>query len=457
MPKPKAIPLKERIPRLFMSSIGVIFFLSLILAAAVGTVVYRLVMMEVFSYADSMRSFALIIVSITTSVINLLFILAISYLYNYLALKLTDWEYPRTQSEFESSYTVKVFLFQFINYYASVFYVAFYKGNFSGIPGRKLFGIRPEDCDLSGCMVELVILLGTLMFGKILYNVAIGFFNPVLLTFTRGLKLKIPDTYSVRTERQRRERHKKMETVVNKVPRWEWDYALTPVYDQFLFNEYLDIVIQFGFVTLFITAFPLAPVFALINNMLEMRTDAYNFTVAQRRPLPERAKEIGVWFKIIDKISQAAVITNAFVIAFTTDFIPRYVYKYYGNGSLNGFVKSSLSLFKVEGLNLPRWTRWNNVTECWFHDYRFPPCSLVTNGTQCDDKYGVTPMWWIILGYRLGFVIVFTLFMLIVKSIISYIIPDMPTRVFMQLHQHQSFSSSGVSECSNDSELKSPR
>jgi anoctamin-1 len=36
----------------------------------------------------------------------------------------------------------------------------------------------------------------------------------------------------------------------------------------------LFLVLQYGFVTIFVAAFPLAPFFALLNNMLEMRLDA---------------------------------------------------------------------------------------------------------------------------------------------------------------------------------------
>lgn len=70
------------------------------------------------------------------------------------------------------------------------------------------------------------------------------------------------------------------------------------------------LVIQFGFVTLFVSAFPLAPLFALLNNILEIRIDAYKYTMTTRRPVPERAKDIGVWFSILDGISRAAVLIN---------------------------------------------------------------------------------------------------------------------------------------------------
>lgn len=52
-------------------------------------------------------------------------------------------------------------------------------------------------------------------------------------------------------------------------------------------------VIQFGFVTLFVASFPLAPLFALLNNIIEIRLDAKKFVTELRRPVAIRAKDIG--------------------------------------------------------------------------------------------------------------------------------------------------------------------
>ena len=45
-----------------------------------------------------------------------------------------------------------------------------------------------------------------------------------------------------------------------------------------LLDEYLELAIQYGFITLFVAAFPLAPLFALINNIFEIRLDARKVT-----------------------------------------------------------------------------------------------------------------------------------------------------------------------------------
>lgn len=65
-----------------------------------------------------------------------------------IAKKITSMEYPRTQTEYENSYTFKMFLFQFINYYSSLIYTAFFKVQllllFAFFKGYKYFYFPPS-------------------------------------------------------------------------------------------------------------------------------------------------------------------------------------------------------------------------------------------------------------------------------------------------------------------------
>lgn len=70
------------------------------------------------------------------------------------------------------------------------------------------------------------------------------------------------------------------------------------------------LVLQFGFITIFVAAFPLAPLFALLNNWVEVRLDAHKFVCEYRRPVAERAQHIGVWFIILEALSHVSVIVN---------------------------------------------------------------------------------------------------------------------------------------------------
>ena len=69
-------------------------------------------------------------------------------------------------------------------------------------------------------------------------------------------------------------------------------------------------VIQYGFVTMFVAAFPLAPLLALLNNIFEIRLDAYKYTTQTRRPLGHRARDIGIWLRILEVMTYMSVISN---------------------------------------------------------------------------------------------------------------------------------------------------
>jgi len=69
-------------------------------------------------------------------------------------------------------------------------------------------------------------------------------------------------------------------------------------------------VIQYGFVTLFVAAFPLAPFFAFLNNVVEIRLDGYKWITQMRRPLAERVEDIGAWYGILQGITYTSVVTN---------------------------------------------------------------------------------------------------------------------------------------------------
>ncbi|KAI4546284.1 hypothetical protein MG293_002839 [Ovis ammon polii] len=218
-------------------------------------------------------------------------------------------------------------------------------------------------------------------------------------------------------------------------PQWEKDYNLQPMNAYGLFDEYLEMILQFGFTTIFVAAFPLAPLLALLNNIIEIRLDAYKFVTQWRRPLASRAKDIGIWYGILEGIGILSVITNAFVIAITSDFIPRLVYAYKygpcagqgeaGQKCMVGYVNASLSVFRIsdfENRSEPESDgsefSGTPLKYCRYRDYRDPPHSLV--------PYGYTLQFWHVLAARLAFIIVFEHLVFCIKHLISYLIPDLP-------------------------------
>lgn len=118
---------------------------------------------------------------------------------------------------------------------------------------------------------------------------------------------------------------------------------------------------------MFVAAFPLGPLFALINVIVEIRVDAINFLCYFRRPDAARVEDIGAWYNVLEAVTKVSVLVNAFVLAFTSEFIPKLVYKMaYSSqngdsswkGTLKGYVNNSLALIDLKTLYT-----WENGTQ----------------------------------------------------------------------------------------------
>ena len=87
----------------------------------------------------------------------------------------------------------------------------------------------------------------------------------------------------------------------------------TPQYDG-TFDDYLEMFIQFGYVTLFSSAYPLAGLCALLNNLIEVRSDAFKLCFIHQRPFPERVQNIGCWQTAMEIMGVIGVIVNCALI-----------------------------------------------------------------------------------------------------------------------------------------------
>jgi len=190
-------------------------------------------------------------------------------------------------------------------------------------------------------------------------------------------------------------------------------------------------VLQYGFVTIFVSAFPLAPFFALINNIFEMRLDAKKLLAHYRRPVFARVRNIGIWYRILDCISKLSVITNGFIIAFTSDFIPRLVYMLYysPDRSLDGYVDFTLAHFDTREFKngtAPN-NQAHNVTVCRYQDYRYP--------YNHPQEYERTVVFWNVMAARLIFVVIFENAVAILLIIVRWLIPDISAELRDQIRR----------------------
>ncbi|NWV34115.1 ANO2 protein, partial [Grantiella picta] len=417
----------DRMPG-YAANFGLILFMIVLTFSAVfGVIVYRVTTAAALSFStnETTRSNVRVTVTATAVIINLVVVLILDEIYGAVAKWLTEIEIPKTEKTFEERLILKAFLLKFVNSYASIFYVAFFKGRFVGRPGRYVYmfeGYRMEECAPGGCLMELCIQLSIIMLGKqLIQNNLFEIGIPKLKKLLRKLK----DERTEPTE---------MDSNHSKDPQqWDLDYILEPFTG--LTPEYMEMIIQFGFVTLFVASFPLAPVFALLNNIIEVRLDAKKFVTELRRPDTVRAKDIGIWYNILSGIGKLSVIINAFVIAVTSDFIPRlmYQYAYSQNGTMHGFINHTLSYFNVSQLKAG--TQPENslfaqeVSFCRFKDYREPPWS--------PHQYEFSKQYWAVLSARLAFVILFQNLVMFLSVLVDWMIPDIPKDISEQIKKEK--------------------
>ncbi len=81
-----------------------------------------------------------------------------------------------------------------------------------------------------------------------------------------------------------------------------------------LINCYSQQVIQFGWITMFSAACPIAPFLALIMNVIKIRSDVILSTVVNRRPVALGAQNIGAWLIIEEFLGLMGVISNCMLL-----------------------------------------------------------------------------------------------------------------------------------------------
>ena len=72
--------------------------------------------------------------------------------------------------------------------------------------------------------------------------------------------------------------------------------------------------------TIFVAAFPLASLCALVNNIIELRLDAYKLVKYYQRSAALKAQDIGAWYNILKFFAFIAVVSNVRIQISQRDF-----------------------------------------------------------------------------------------------------------------------------------------
>lgn len=211
------------------------------------------------------------------SVVYAVAIAVLNNLYHQLATFLTESENHRLQSSFNNHLIVKLVLFYFVNCFSSLFYIAFYLQDIELL--QKYLAALMITSQLIGQVTESLI--------------------PYIMFRSRVTKVS-----------------KEGKKIVMKTADLSDDIERQGTQEQYLgtFYDYLELFLQFGYTFLFSSAYPMAAFWALLNNVIEMRTDAFKMCRIYQRPFAETAHSIGAWQVAFEALSVIAVITNCALI-----------------------------------------------------------------------------------------------------------------------------------------------
>ncbi|KAG2786459.1 hypothetical protein PC129_g15647 [Phytophthora cactorum] len=245
------------------------------------------------------------------SVINAVIIHVMDNLYQLLARKLTEFENYRTLDEHEAHLVAKRMPFHLVNSNASLWFLAFYV--------RRLDRVRER---------LWILLVATQLIDN---------FKEV------GLPLAVSVGGQVLTAENKRRRQQSLESLQSEAiegiqrlhstpqaKRERVDVAKAATEQRLArvlmqkrqatyrdtFADYKELMVQFGYVTLYSPIFPLAAAFAWLNNTIESRSDLLKLVNRHgyQRPIAQHARGIGVWEKVLVSFAGVAVVVNCALV-----------------------------------------------------------------------------------------------------------------------------------------------
>lgn len=222
-------------------------------------------------------------------VLHVAVVMSMNMCYRHIAEALTEWENHETEVAHENSLILKRFLFEAFDAYIILFYLAFFEK------------------DVGKLRSELVSLFNVDTFRRLLVECIL----PMVLQWQ-----------SKRSEKKAYGERKKMDISTN--DDGDDGTIYKPLNKQVMkdpyeeFDDYLEMVIELGYITLFASAYPLAPFLAIFANFVEIRTDMLKLTKVCLRPRSIRTDNIGTWKMLMSAIIWGSALTNCLIFGFSS-------------------------------------------------------------------------------------------------------------------------------------------
>ncbi|KAI1318674.1 hypothetical protein EDD11_005967 [Mortierella claussenii] len=232
--------------------------------------------------------------------------------------RLTDYENYETKASHEYHLMQKVFIFNALTSYMSILLTAYVYIPFGPqvIATAQSYGLSFSKATIDPAMLQ------NRLKAFMITTQAISFATETIVPWlARRAKTGAVKIQKEVTDKLNHESSKEDKTPVvdgldseeaKKFLKRVQKQADLPEYD--VNEDYAEMVLQFGYVSLFSVIWPLTGLCAFINNWVELRSDAAKISYNTRRPIPSRTDTIGPWIDNLQHVTWFSSLTNASIL-----------------------------------------------------------------------------------------------------------------------------------------------
>jgi len=245
----------------------------------------------------------------------------LNFILMQLSRRLNDFENYKTESQYMNALTAKVIAFRFVTYFSALYYYAY-------------ISTGKDDVTVENSILRVATSLVIYLTVAHWWGIFLGIYIPLLVfrwkLYLKGINLRDElrqlESMEMRlegneeiSEEERRELEK---LIANKSILLEqaqskiWEEIMLPDYNPFF--DYILAIIHFAFVVCFSAVLPITPLLVLINQVINMRLNAYKICRSRRRPLAQKTGGIGVWAHVLHIVTVISILTNCSLMILTS-------------------------------------------------------------------------------------------------------------------------------------------
>mmetsp|Transcript_68881 Transcript_68881/g.193230 ORF Transcript_68881/g.193230 Transcript_68881/m.193230 type:complete len:754 (+) Transcript_68881:101-2362(+) len=226
------------------------------------------------------------------------FIEIVNWCLTQLAIKLTQWENHRTQTEHETHMLSKVLVLKFICTYCVLYYTAFFKHH------QYLFGVTPMECWKDDCILDLQWQLGIFVTFRLTISNIVEYLSPKVSLWWRSqsgwFNCLVPYSTSLELADMSAAEQQAKKNQYNE------------------FDTFDDALLSHGFTSFFAVASPWVCAASLVGCWIETVLDMKSLLDNRQRPIPYRARSNEPWSTAYDLYGVLAASTNIFLLIFAS-------------------------------------------------------------------------------------------------------------------------------------------